>query len=327
MNIGNIITQNRIAVAPMAGVTDLAYRRILKSMGAGLLYTEMVSAKALCYKDKKTSQLMQITDYEQPIGVQIFGSEPEIMAEGAKIVESSVGAAFIDINMGCPVPKIAGNGEGSALMKNPGLAGEIIKNVVKAVKLPVTVKIRSGWDEDSINAIIIAKIAQDSGASMIAVHGRTRKQFYSGKADWNIIRMVKENVSIPVIGNGDILNYVDAGKMINETGCDGVMLARGVMGNPWLVAQCAEYLDNGIVTTMPTFEDRIAMALYHTKELARTKGELRGIKEARAHLTWYVKGQRGASKVKDLLTHTLSVAEVEDILNRWHEEINLAEEK
>ena len=313
MKIGNIKLDNNIIVAPMAGVTDFTFRSILKSMGAALVFTEMISAKALCYKDKKTFTLLKSSSSERPLAVQLFGSEPDIIAEGARIVEGLGIADIIDVNMGCPVPKVAGNGEGSALMKNPQLIGEIISKLVNSVKLPVTAKIRSGWDDENINAVEVAKIIENSGASAITVHPRTRNQYYSGTADRNLITEVKKVVSIPVIGNGDIFSPEDAENMFETTGCDAVMLARGVMGNPWLVKRC---LDKTV--PFPDLKEVIDMAIYHTRMLCEEKGETRGIRQARAHLTWYVKGRHGASRIKDSLTRALSADEVEKILYDWY---------
>lgn len=317
MKIGNISLNGNIFAAPLAGVTDMTYRRILKQMGAAVTYTEMVSAKALCYKDKKTAELMRIADDEQPTAVQIFGSDPDFMADGARIVEAETSAAFIDINMGCPVPKVAGNGDGSGLLRDIKLLGRVAESVVRAVKLPVTVKIRSGWDETCINAAEVAHVLESCGISAIAVHGRTRNQFYGGKADWDIIAKVKNCVKIPVIGNGDIWTAEDYAAMTKQTGCDAVMLARGILGNPWLVRQCAELAEYGEVKTHPAINDVADMAVYHTKQLVKNKGELRGIREARTHLTQYVKGFRGAARVKEKLTRAETADEVERIFERW----------
>lgn len=297
MKIGNFETENNIFLAPMAGVTDMPFRRICRKYGAGMVYSEMVSAKALHYKDKKTAELMRISDDEKPCIVQIFGSEPEIMAEAAQIVEKT-GTEMIDINMGCPTPKIVNNGDGSALMKNPALMGEIVKAVSGAVKIPVTVKIRMGWDDENINALEAAKILEENGASAVTVHGRTRKAFYSGKANWDIIRDIKKELSIPVIGNGDIWTAEDAVRMFEYTGCDGVMVARGAQGNPFIFTQINELIRDGHISFYPTPADKVRQALLHTEMLVEEKGEKRGVCEARKHIAWYIKGISGASRVK-----------------------------
>ncbi len=314
----NIIPDGKVFAAPMAGVTDLPYRKILKSFGAALLYTEMVSAKALCYKDKKTYRLTNIEDMEQPVGIQIFGSEPDIMAEAARILEEQTKTAFIDINMGCPVPKIVGNGEGSALLKTPKLTGEIVAAVKKAVNIPVTVKIRAGFTPDTVNAVEVAKILEANGCDMVAVHGRTREQYYSGKADMSVIRDVKNAVKIPVVGNGDIFSGKDAVNMLSQTGCDYVMVARGMLGNPWLIKEC-DCAISGTEYIPPTIEEKLKMAYYHTSQLAEYAGEQNGIRQARAHLAWYVKGMHGASKLKNELTRACTLSEVKSILDGWCE--------
>ncbi len=311
MNIGTLQLENNVFVAPMAGVTDLAYRTILQEMGAGMLYTEMVSAKALYFGDRKTKQLMQ-GGTEKAWGIQIFGSDPAVMAYGAQMAEQT-GCRLIDINMGCPVPKVAGNGDGSALMKQPRLAGQVMEAVKRAVSVPVTAKIRSGWNAQQVNAVEVAAVLQESGADAVTVHGRTREQMYRGKADWNVIAAVKDALRIPVIGNGDIMEADDAAAMLERTGCDGVMLARGVMGNPWLVRQCLQKL-NGQTPETVSADARVAMALRHVKLLADTKGEKIGILESRSHLSWYLKGLHGAAQARERLNRAGSVQEIENIL-------------
>lgn len=289
MEIGGIQLANRVILAPMAGVTDLPFRLLAKEMGCGLVYTEMVSDKGLIYNNETTHSMLQIDNRERPVAIQIFGSEPESMVKAAKIVEQA-GADIIDINMGCPTPKIVKNGEGSALMKKPDLAYAIIASVVEAVSVPVTVKIRKGWDESSINAVEIARLAERAGARAVSVHGRTREQFYTGQADWTIIKAVKESVSIPVNGNGDIRSPYDAARILTETGCDGIMIGRGAQGNPWIFRQVAHYLATGEILPGPTKEERFAMLLRHLEMLVDFKGEHIGIREMRSHAAWYTKG-------------------------------------
>lgn len=301
----------RIHLAPMAGVTDLPFRLICKSYGAEGLTTEMVSAKGLFYRDKKTASLMCLDEKEKPSAIQIFGSEPDIMAEIAPIVES-FGASAIDINMGCPMPKIVNNGDGSALMKNPELAGRVVRAVSDAVKIPVTVKIRKGWDSDT--AAEFAKVLEENGASIVTVHGRTREQFYQGKADWDTIKAVKAAVKIPVIGNGDIFCGQDAERMLEYTGCDGVMVGRGAQGNPFIFRQIKEYLETGKINYFPTFREKIEQAVSHTKLLCDEKGEKRGVLEARKHIAWYIKGIPHSNELKAKVFTLHSLSELIEIL-------------
>lgn len=319
MKIGDVKLQNNIFLAPMAGVTDLPYRVICKEQGCGLVYSEMISAKALLYGDKKTERLLKMSDIERPVAVQIFGSEPETIAFAAAQAEKA-GAAIVDINMGCPVPKVAGNGDGCALMLKPTLVGELVRAAVGAVSIPVTVKIRKGWDEDNINAVDIALIAQEGGAAAVAVHGRTRNQMYSGKADWNIIKAVKKELNIPVIGNGDIFKASDAKDMLEYTGCDAVMIARGALGNPWIFAQALEYIQTNEVITLPSLRQRLSMAIRHAQSLVDEKGEYVGIREARSHISWYLKGIKGGARVRDLINHANSLLEVKEILQQLNTE-------
>ncbi|MDK2934197.1 MAG: tRNA-dihydrouridine synthase [Clostridiales bacterium] len=313
MQIGNVLLQNNVFLAPMAGVTDLPFRLLCKEQGCGLVYTEMVSAKGLYYKDKKTETLLQIDEREKPVAVQIFGSDPDIMAQIANEV-AKTGASIIDINMGCPTPKIVKNGEGSALMLKPALIGEIVKAVSQAVDLPVTVKIRKGWDDLHVNADEVAVIAEENGAAAIAVHGRTREQFYSGQADWDIIKKVKRSVKIPVIGNGDITTPEDAKNMIEHTGCDGIMIGRGAQGNPWVFSSVIHYLNTGELLEQPTPQQKIDKAIEHIRLLVEYKGERIGIREARKHVAWYVKGLRNAAKVKQEVNRIDTLNEMEETL-------------
>ena len=288
--IGNVEIKNQVVLAPMAGICDNAYRTIVKEMGAGLICAEMVSDKAIYYNSKKTIEMLYMSEKERPISQQIFGSDVESFVYAAKYIEENMKPDIIDINMGCPVPKVALRAQaGSALLKNPEKVYEIVKNVVEAVNVPVTVKIRSGWDSNSINAVEIAKVIEKAGASAITVHGRTRAQGYSGKADWNIIKEVKENVTIPVIGNGDIKTCYDAKKMLEETKCDAVMIGRGCIGNPWLIKETVDYLEKNIEPIKPTSIERIDMILEHLNRLIETKSEKQALLEIRTHIGYYLK--------------------------------------
>lgn len=316
MKIGDVVIPNRVVAAPMAGVTDKAFRILAKEQGCGLVFTEMISAKGLIYDNQRTKELLDIEGEERPLAVQLFGAEPDIVAEGALIAEEA-GASMIDINMGCPAPKIVRNGEGSALMQNPSLAREIVAGVVKRVKIPVTVKIRSGWCKDSINGVDFAQMMADAGAAAITVHGRTREQFYSGRADWEIIRQVVERVPVPVIGNGDIWTPEDGARMLEETGCHGIMIGRSSLGNPWIFSRTVAYIEEGISIPEPSPKEKIAMALRHLDLVVSFKGEAVGVREMRKHLAWYIKGMRGAARMREEIFTAKTVAEVKDIVARW----------
>ena len=312
MKMGNVTLKNNVVAAPMAGVTDLPFRLLLKEQGAGLVCSEMVSAKAIYYNNKNTEALMLTDERERPFSLQLFGSEPELMADMVKKIE---GRPFdmIDINMGCPVPKVVNNGEGSALMKQPLLAGRMIEAMAKATKKPVTVKMRKGFDDTCINAVEMAHIAQESGAAMVTVHGRTREQYYHGKADWDIIRQVKEAVSIPVIGNGDIDSPEAAQAIFRQTGCDGIMIGRGLQGNPWLISQILYGKQK------PTLEEVVAMILRHARMQIEFSGEYLGIRQMRKHVAWYTTGYPGSSKLRGMVNRVENMAALEELLGQYAE--------
>ena len=317
LQIGDVILKNNVILAPMAGVTDLPFRLLCKEQGAGLLFMEMVSAKAIYYNNKNTETLMQIEPEERPVSLQLFGSDPVIMSEMAKRIEDRP-FDILDINMGCPVPKVVNNGEGSALMKNPGLVRKIVTSVSKAIKKPLTVKIRKGFDENNINAVEIAKIIEDSGAAAVAVHGRTRQQYYSGKADWDIIRQVKEAVSIPVIGNGDVDSPQKAKQLLEETGCDGIMVGRATEGNPWIFREISHYLDTGELLPHPALEEVKEMILRHARLQLEYKGEYTGMREMRKHVAWYTAGFPHSARLRGAVNEIESMEQLMVLLDGWN---------
>ena len=320
--IGNIEIKNNVVLAPMAGVCNSAFRKIIKEMGCGLIYAEMVSDKGMIYDSKKTKDMLYFEEMERPIAQQIFGSDKETFVEAAKMVYEIMKPDIIDINMGCPVPKVAVKAQaGSALLKNPEKIKEIVEAVVQAVPVPVTVKIRSGWDNNSINSVEVAKIIEASGASAITIHGRTRSQGYSGKADLEIIKKVKEAVNIPVIGNGDIIDIESAKHMLEYTKCDAIMIGRGVLGNPWLIKEIVTYLEKGIVIPKPTYEDKINMCFHHLEYLSKLKNEKVSVLEMRSHIAWYIKGLPNSTEVKNECFKSKTKEELEKILNNYLKEL------
>ena len=315
--IGNIELENRIVLAPMAGICNSAFRKIIKEMGCGLMYAEMVSDKALVYSSKKTEDMLYMEECERPIAQQIFGSDKETFVEAARLVYEKMHPDIIDINMGCPVPKVAIKSQaGSALLKNPEKVREIVEAVVKAVPVPVTVKIRSGWDEQSINAVAIAKVVEMAGASAITIHGRTRSQGYSGCVNYEIIKEVKRAVSIPVIGNGDIVD-IDSAKKMFDTGVDAIMVGRGVLGNPWLIRELVSYFEKGIILEKPTYQERLAMCFHHMEYLSRLKCEKVTVLEMRSHIAWYLKGLPGSIDAKNQCFKATTIEELKEILNNY----------
>jgi tRNA-dihydrouridine synthase B len=321
MKISNLEFTNLAFLAPLAGVTDTAFRSICKDLGCGLVYTEMVSAKGLYYKNENTENLLYLSENEKPVAVQIFGSDPSIMAKAAEYFNDNKDVCIIDINMGCPAPKIIKNGDGSALMRNPELAGRIVKEVKQASLKPVTVKFRKGFDENSVNAVDFAKVMEDAGADAITVHGRTRSQMYSGKADWDIIKSVKQAVSIPVIGNGDIFTAEAAADIRNLTGCDAVMIGRGAMGNPWIFRQIMQ-MNNGEEVTFPSPAERIDVVLEHYQRAIKYLGENRAVREMRKHIGWYVKGLKNCTDLKNSVNYETRSEKVIEMLLEYRENLH-----
>lgn len=320
--IGNVCVKNRVGLAPMAGISNASYIKLVSEMGLDFAVTELISSEAIFRGNEKTIEMLNgINDLDVPVGVQIFGGNPNSMAKAAKYICDNYKVSFIDINMGCPVPKVALRSQaGSSLMKNPERAYDIVKSVVDSVNVPVTVKIRSGWDSNSINAVEIAKVVEKAGASMITVHPRTRAQGYSGQADWSIIKSVKESVSIPVIGNGDIKSYLDAKRMLDETLCDGIMIGRAAIGNPWIIKECVDYLENGNLPSEISLSDRVDMIKKHIKYLLLIKPSKVVVLEMRMHISKYLKGIKGSNYVNSLINKADSIDEIYSILDEFLKE-------
>ena len=316
MKIGNVQLDNEVFLSPMAGVTDLPFRTICKEKGCGMLYPEMINAKALCYDDENTKKMLNLEDDGHPVAVQIFGSDPEYMGKAASIMNQYTND-ILDINMGCPAPKVIKNGDGSALMRNPKLAAEVLTAVVKNSKKPVTLKIRKGWDDNSVNALEIAKIAEECGISALAIHGRTREQFYSGKADWDIIAEIKQSINIPVIGNGDVFDVQDAVNMLEKTKCDAIMIGRGSQGNPWIFNRINHYMKTGEVLPEPTLEEKISTAIKHMNLAVAEHGEYVAVREMRKHIGWYLKGLKNSAKYRDQINKITDYKEVIAILEEY----------
>ena len=314
MKFRDFEVSNEVFLAPMAGVTDLPFRLICKRFGCGLLYTEMINAKALCYDDANTKKMLNIMDEEHPVAVQIFGSEPEFMGKAAKILNDYPNE-ILDINMGCPAPKVVKNGDGSALMRNPELAKKVLSSVVENSSKPVTLKIRKGWDDNSVNALEIALIAQEVGVDAITIHGRTREQYYAGNADWDIIKLIKDNLDIPVIGNGDVTSIEDAIKIKNDTNCDAIMIGRGAQGNPWIFERINHYLKTGEILPQPTTDEKIGVAIDHMKLAIEEHGEYVAVREMRKHIGWYLKGMKNSARIRDKINKLEDPEEVIKTLN------------
>ncbi|MFV0394554.1 MAG: tRNA dihydrouridine synthase DusB [Coprobacillaceae bacterium] len=324
--IGNVIIENRVIMAPMAGITNMAFRRIIKSFGAGLVYSEMVSDKALCYRNPKTLAMLQVDENEHPMSMQVFGGDRDSIVEAAKFIDENSNCDIIDINMGCPVNKVLKADAGSKLLLYPDKIYDIVKGVVEAVKKPVTVKIRAVFDFEHINAVEVAKLIEKAGASAIAIHGRTRSQMYEGKADWGIIKQVKEAVTIPVIGNGDVKSVDDAKRMLDETGVDAIMVGRAALGNPWLIKQIVDVIEKGLPLKEPTYQEKIHQCLEHARELMGIEPEKVAMTQMRGHAPWYIKGLKSSAKAKDQLSKVNTYQELENILKEYEAYLDALDE-